>query len=551
MAAENVGNEDWLITSRYLATAITGKAPDNTVGGFTAPASATNWNKNGTVVQGAHQDAYGILGRYTAGSWTDADPAGPKPSYETDFAVGRPIVVGPGTPTPGVNEGSSGFEQMTRDSFGKQTLTDPKEIGQVRDMIIGNFLDSVFFDESNPFAFVGNHRSYNTPTQTAVENNTTADPPVPNPPPLRFPVGLPHTAVLFDQDDVAKDPFIINGNEVLGRDTTTVFNDGTSFIANVLVNTFIQLNPVSNTSNPQTFDSPHLPNAGFPDPFGGKTVDFVQSGPMSKTTTAGLLALISAGASATAGLQIPIYQSRQQIGNFLFVTDGVNKKLHAVNSNTMEVIESLSLPDPYGLGLTPDLDLLFVSNEGDDSVSMVVANPLNPAFMTEIKRIKVGKGPRAVAVTPDKEDVFVLNRLSNSISIIDLGTGTVRKEILSTGIKRPWDITVGMREVTGGPAFQSGTFHAFISNHDADSILVYEGGPAGVAGIGFDDILGEIRPNEPATIGQPSLVDMDAPTGITWDPQAPLDPFAGTIGCFVAHQDPATGLAVVSRIAYT
>ncbi|HYN65007.1 MAG TPA: hypothetical protein VES36_10435, partial [Candidatus Limnocylindrales bacterium] len=242
-------------------------------------------------------------------------------------------------------------------------------------------------------------------------------------------------------------------------------------------------------------------------------------------------------------------QSRQQIGNFLFLADNVGNQVHALNSNTMEILQSVRLPDPYGLGLTADLAKLFVSNEGDSSVSIVDADPTHATFMTELKRVSVGSGPRAVACNPDREDVFVLNYAGNTISILDQTTGNVRKTLTSTLIDRPYDMAVGMRETATGPAFQSGTYHGYVSNFGGDNVLVYESGPDGLAGIGFDDIIATVTSDPPTPSGQ-VFHTMRQPRGITFDPDAPLDPFSRTIGCYVAHQDDQ-GVALVSRIAYS
>jgi YVTN family beta-propeller protein len=278
---------------------------------------------------------------------------------------------------------------------------------------------------------------------------------------------------------------------------------------------------------------------------------------MPKTTTAGTVVLttLNTGAIGTGfpgGLEAPNYQSRQQIGNFLFVTDGVNKSLHAINSNSFERLKSVKLPDPTGLAINPDGDLLYVTNEGSNSLSVVNADPSDAAgFMSEIVRVDVGDGPRAVAVSPDNEDVFVLNRLGNSISIVDVGTNTVRRTLTQSGINRPNDVAIGVREVAGGPAFQSGTYHAFIANGGGNNVLIFEGGPSGLGGIGFDNIIGAIAPNEPVVLGQPTLRGMRNPTAIVYDPNTPLDGFAHTIGAFVAHSDSVEGNAMVSRISYS
>lgn len=535
--------EDVAIVSRYLQPAATGLG------------TLFNWQNGGALAAGNHQRAFGLLGRYTSACLC---PGGI--SFESEFATASAIPTGFATPTPGINEGSSGFETMVRNSIGSQFLADLSQVQNVRDIMLGDFLDTVYFDTDNPFAASTGHRTYNTPTQTGVANNLVSDPPLPNPPPLRFPVGLNHTLVRFDQSDLLADPILIDGSEVFNADSFMTYDDGTGISPfSYSVQSHIQLVPSYNASNPNTFDVPPLPAAGFPSPFAednGQILKFVQTGPLPETSTAGAVVLSTINAIGTiiahpGGLVPPIYESRQQIGNFLFVTDGVNKKLHAINSNNMKILQSLKLPDPYGLAITSDLELVYVTNEGDNTVSVVDGDPRSATFMTELKRVAVGQGPRGITVTPDKEDVFVLNRLGNTISIIDIKTNTVRRTLNQSGLSRPEDVCMGLREVGGGPAFQSGTYHGFISNGGGGNVLVYEGGPSGQAGIGFDNIMGTVKPNEPATLGQPVLLSMANPRGVAYDPITPLDAFAGTIGCFVAHQDPVSGRAVVSRVSYT
>jgi hypothetical protein len=179
---------------------------------------------------------------------------------------------------------------------------------------------------------------------------------------------------------------------------------------------------------------------------------------------------------------------------------------------------------------------------------MVDADPTSPDFMTELKRVKVGSGPRAVAANPDGEDVLVCNYAGNTISILSQSSGNVRKTLTSNGLLRPYDVAVGMREYTGGPAFQSGTYHAYISNFGGNNVLIYESGPDGIAGLGYDNIIGDVTSDNPSSDGQ-IWRGMVQPRGITFDPIAKLDGFSLTVGCFVAHRDD-TGRAVASRISY-
>ncbi len=555
-AAENVAFKNYLEVSTFLPPSLSGKL------------TSFNWSSNGSVASGDHFPAFGILSRYTSGGAATGVPVG----TESELAIGAAIPTGLNTPVAGINEGSSGYETLVRSGItggnpdtSTTVLAKTSAVGVVRDIEVGDFLDTVFFDPENPFATSLNHKSFNTPVLGTLSSNTIADPPLPNPPPLRFPVGLPHVAVVFDQADLAAKPFLIEGAQVFKNGEPMFYDDGTgvpSTAAVHQVNGLIHLNPTSNTSNNSTFDVPHLPTAGFPSTFpgpggvGSSVLKFVQTGPAPRTATAGALILSALNATTpgsydSGGIVAPPYQSRQQIGNFLFVADGVNKKLLALNSNTMEVLHSLALPDPYGLGLSPDLETLYVANEGNDSLSVVDADPTSVSFMTEIKRITVGSGPRSVAVTPDSEDVFVLNYTGNTVSIVDIGSGSVRKTLSQNGLNRPYDLAIGAREGPTSPGFQSGTYHAYISNFGGDDVLVFQSGPAGLGGIGYDNIVGSVRPNEPPQGGTPEYQQMFEPRGICFDPVAPTpDGFGPTVGCFVAHKD-QDGRAVVSRIAYT
>ncbi|MGQ0551935.1 MAG: YncE family protein [Planctomycetota bacterium] len=532
----------------------------------TGALAAFNYTTSGAVANGGHFEAFGLLGRYTSGTGPLAG------NIESENGIGAAIGTGSiggiqGTSQPGINEGSSGYETLV---FSGITGGNPATATSVflspilRDMEVGDFLDTVFFDKDNSFASFTFHRSYNTPTGGGTVTNLISDPPIPNPPPLRFPVGLPHTYLLFDQANLAKAPRPIEGNEVFPADGFMNLDDGSGngALGSAAINGLIQLNPASNLSNGGSFDIPHLPKAGFNFNFGflsgsAGQPKFVQTGPMPETATSGtvILTTLNNGAPGTAssgGLKPPVYQSRQQIGNYLFAADGVNRKLLAINSNTMDVLHSLSLPDPYGLGLTADLRKLFVSNEGDNSVSIVDSNPTSPFFMTEIKRTKVGGGPRAVTCGPDGEDVFVLNYADNTVSIIEQVTGTVRKTLQQSGLNRPYDMACGMREVAAQVAFQSGTYHGFISNNggqdtlSSPSVVVFESGPTGQGGLGFDSIIGGVITS---TSEIPNLQKILAARGITYDPQAKASDGALSLGAFVAHKT-ATGRAAVSRISY-
>ncbi|MFO0982429.1 MAG: hypothetical protein U1E76_11955 [Planctomycetota bacterium] len=214
-----------------------------------------------------------------------------------------------------------------------------------------------------------------------------------------------------------------------------------------------------------------------------------------------------------------------------------------LNSNTFRVLTSIDLPDPWGVGIMPHLRQLYVSNFGDDSVSVVGTDPSAADFHQESVRIPVGHGPRAVSCQPDAEDVLVANWVGNTMDIINPGTNTVRKTITAL-MNQPFDIVVTERQSAGYQGFGSAIYFAYISNFGSNTVVVFESGPDGPFGIGLDNIRGEV----PTDAGQDDIKLIE-PRGMTYDFGVNREGvYAG--GVYVAHRD-ENGRGVVSRIQFT
>ncbi len=457
------------------------------------------------------------------GSFLWGDPTLNPGSQTPDFV--DPTDPGnPGTPFPGVNEGSSGFETLCRDSNGSVILTGETggEIGIAADLAVGEFLDTIYFDKTNfnasvPFRditalFGGTTGGILFGNTFTVDRNLIAVPPTPNPPPMRYWVGLPQLDVVIDQADPVNSAFLIEGAEVFPN--TTWFQGWQ----------VLRPNPENPGIGPDVTIFPHANVGPRPE--------------LSWTST-----------GSGTGIQFPptglTYGARQQIGNFLYVTDVENRLLHAVNSNNMRVINSIPLPDPNGLGIAPNSQWLYVSNFGDDTLSVVDTDPLSPTFHTEISRIKTGRGPRSVAVQPDFEDVYVCDFLGDTITIIDPESLSVRKTLTQL-LNGPFDISLTGRQ--GNPSsiapfgFQSGIFFGYVSNLEGNSLVVLESGPDGPQGIGIDNVRGEI----PTGDEDPPII---APRGLCYSPFKNSQNFdAG--GVFVAHRD-EEGFGRVSHVQFT
>ncbi|MFO0982428.1 MAG: hypothetical protein U1E76_11950 [Planctomycetota bacterium] len=186
----------------------------------------------------------------------------------------------PGTAIPGINEKSDGPDTFVRDSSGNVNLTGGAKgvIGNVSDCEIGDSLDRVFFDTLNFWAQNSTGRfSFDAFTSGLqfLEKNTVGEPPVPNPPPLRYNLGLQPIAFVIDNSNPS-DPlgFVIEGEEVFGGINGSPYSH-------------VMLIP--NQSDPK-FGPDQTPPP------------YYDNGPPSQTATQGRT-----------------FATRQQIGNFLYV----------------------------------------------------------------------------------------------------------------------------------------------------------------------------------------------------------------------------------------
>lgn len=80
--------------------------------------------------------------------------------------------------------------------------------------------------------------------------------------------------------------------------------------------------------------------------------------------------------------------------------------------------------DPRSVVVTPDQAYLYVTNYGDDTVSVISLSTLAVA-----ETIPVGDGPYGISVTPSGDFVYVVNQLSNNISVIDINDNSVIKTV--------------------------------------------------------------------------------------------------------------------------
>ena len=229
------------------------------------------------------------------------------------------------------------------------------------------------------------------------------------------------------------------------------------------------------------------------------------------------------------------YAVRQQIGQFLYVADQVRGEVVVLNSNRMFPLERILVPGVTSMGLSPNLDLLAVTSPSTDTVTIIDVQPTSATFHQVLAQVPVGNGPRGVAFDPLDEDILVCNELDNTLSIIDPSSLVVRKTVPSL-VDAPFELAVTQRMT--GFSFNRGVYFAYVLGRNGE-VAVFESGPDGIDGIGFDTTIGVL----PFIFQAPKAIvldplNLDASVYIAYE--GPLDPATGASG--------ALGVGAVSRL---
>ena len=148
--------------------------------GFTT--NAPSFSKKILVTSQKFFNRYGNAGLGVGNTYSYAAKATVNPN------TGLPIYLGLGmnTPMPGINEGSTGVDEVVRDSNGfTQIYPDPlgdETFYNFTDVEVGDFLDTIYFDKANVASVASLHQSpILQPTSPPYPNNLITAPPTPNP----------------------------------------------------------------------------------------------------------------------------------------------------------------------------------------------------------------------------------------------------------------------------------------------------------------------------------------------------------------------------------
>jgi len=148
----------------------------------------------------------------------------------------------------------------------------------------------------------------------------------------------------------------------------------------------------------------------------------------------------------------------------LFVAHPANDALDVIDLDGMRYIDSVDgLTGVAGALVAQDLELVFTSNRGEDSVGIHDARGLRPPV-----RIPVGRRPNGLAVDPIRRTLLVANvgdpvgPASRTLSIVDIDRAVMTGSIPVAGRTR-WAV------------YDPGTDRFFVNIADPPSIVVVEG----------------------------------------------------------------------------
>lgn len=425
------------------------------------------------------------------------------PNVKLQGSAMRPPLA-PGTCT--INGGSAGVFTLTLDSSLNDLLVRSPILTSVGDMMIGHSLDSTYNNGPAPFGCQsggGNICAFDqiktinptvngntlVPTGQGQVNGTISVgsenlvcwAPHPNPPTLSFP-------------PLCISPFIG------GQEPTSV---------DIYATTLMLLGPGDPFGDPH-----HLPTAIPP------------SGLLTPEQNAFFQGPSYNQAQVTACLP---YMIRQQVGQFLYVIDRGRQEVVVLNSNRMSVIDRIPLPDPTTFAMSPNLNLLAVTNQLSDLVTFIDIDPNSATFHQIVQETIVGHRPRGIAWEPGDEDILVCNESDNSVSVISAASLTVRKTVGSQ-LDGPFDVAITPRQLCWG--FNRQVYFGWILNRSG-RVAIFESGPNTVNGWGYDDVIGIANStfNSPKAL-QPDNVDLRAGVWIVH-----LNPINISTGAALAGQE--------------
>ncbi len=142
-------------------------------------------------------------------------------------------------------------------------------------------------------------------------------------------------------------------------------------------------------------------------------------------------------------------------GNYLYVTNYGDDNVSVIRTSDNVVVATVPVGDyPWAVAVLPNGNYLYVANYYSNNVSVI-----RTSDNTVVATVPVGGGPLGVAVLPNGEYVYVTNAVSNNVSVIRTSDNTV----VAT-------VPVGSKPV--GVAVLPNGNYVYVANYWSDNVSV-------------------------------------------------------------------------------
>jgi YVTN family beta-propeller protein len=177
------------------------------------------------------------------------------------------------------------------------------------------------------------------------------------------------------------------------------------------------------------------------------------------------------------------------VGNNLYIADSTSGLVSVANVLTDQILYPVHVgQNPVAIDSGLDKRLVFVVNRGSNSISIVDIDT------NSVKNITVGTAPTSIAVNPVTNMIYVVNSVSNKVSTIDYYIAETPDPFKFT--KGP-DISVGSH--TNGITLNQNTNQIYVTNTNDDTVSVIDGNTNSVVGnitVGYSPYGIVVNPND-------------------------------------------------------
>ena len=172
----------------------------------------------------------------------------------------------------------------------------------------------------------------------------------------------------------------------------------------------------------------------------------------------------------------------------------LENSVFAINGSANNIMSGITVGyGPYGIGVNPNTNTIYVANSGSNSISVI-----NGTTDTVTSTISVGSNPISIATNPNTNMIYVANSGSNTVSIIDGSTNGIVGTM--SGFNGP-----------GGIGINPNTNKIYVVNSNNGTLSVIDGSTNGItSSIFVGNGASEVRVNP---LSNKIYVDVDGSYG--------------------------------------